>query len=321
VHDDLIRSGRRRIVAAAVAGVLLLALVVAVVALPVALLVGLLGVALGSPWGVDGGLLVWSALTSLALGLVVAGITFAVGLVLAERRVVNDVGAWPGFTPKSVPPLTTAEPDYRRFRKLLDGLAIAAGVPPPQAAVVVDEAPNCLTIGRGPETAWIIATTGLLAELPRAELEAVLAYELARVSTLEVSLDTVVYASTARTFEVWAAVFDDFDEISFLLIPLGALAAPFVAAAGLLRALALRSRARLADGLAVRYCRNPAALAAALRRLLDDPRAVRRGDPGNAHLWLEYPHTVVSRIFLGTHRILPRRIARLEQLLGGDGKA
>lgn len=315
MHDDLVRSGRRRIIAVGAAGVLLLTLVVTVVALPVALLVGLLGVALGSPWGVDGGLVIWAVATSLALGLIVAVITFGTALFLAERRVVDDVSAWPGFTPKPVPPFTTADADHRQLRQLLDSLSIAAGIPPPHAAVVVDPAPNCITIGRRPATAWVVVTTGLLAELPRAELEAVLAYQLGRITTLEVSLDTVVYASTARTFEIWAAVFDDFDEVSLLLLPLGVLAAPFVITAGLLRAFVLRSRARLADGLAVRYCRNPAALAAALRRLLDDTQTVRAGDPGNAHLWLEYPHTVVSRLFLRTHRILPRRIARLEQML------
>jgi heat shock protein HtpX len=317
VHDDLVRSGRRRIIAVGTGGVLLLTLVVTVVALPVALLVGLLGVALGSPWGIDGGLVIWSVATSLALGLIVAVITFCAALFLAERRVVDDVGAWPGFAPTSGRAATAVAAEHRRLRQALDSLAIAAGVPSPHAAVIADPAPNCLTIGRRPATAWVIVTTGLLAELPRSELEAVLAYEMGRITTLEVSLDTVVYASTARTFEIWAAIFDDFDEVSLLLLPLGVLAAPFVITAGLLRAFVLRTRARLADGLAVRYCRNPAALTAALRRLLDDEQTVRSGDPGNAHLWLEYPHTVVSRLFLRTHRILPRRIARLEQMVGG----
>lgn len=317
MHDDLVRSGRRRIIVAGAGGVLLLTLVVAVVALPVALLVGLLGVALGSPWGVDGGLVIWAVSTSVALGFIVAVITFGAALFLAERRVVDDVGAWPGFAPTPVPARMAAETDQRRLRQVLDSLAIAAGIPPPHAAVIVDPAPNCLTIGRRTTTAWVIVTTGLLAELPRSELEAVLAYEMGRITSLEVSLDTVVYASTARTFEIWAAVFDDFDEVSLLLLPLGVLVAPFVVTAGLLRAFVLRSRARLTDGLAVRYCRNPTALAAALRRLLNDEQTVRGGDPGNAHLWLEYPHTVVSRLFLRTHRILPRRIARLEQMLDG----
>jgi Zn-dependent protease with chaperone function len=99
-----------------------------------------------------------------------------------------------------------------------------------------------------------------------------------------------------------------------LLAPFAVVLTPVVGGGMLLRAAALRSRARLADGLAIRYCRNPVALAHALRRILEDPAEVRRGDPGNAHLWLEYPHTRASRWFLGTHRILPRRVKRLEHV-------
>ena len=83
-----------------------------------------------------------------------------------------------------------------------------------------------------------------------------------------------------------------------------------------MRGVALRNRARLADGLSVRYCRDPGALARALRTVLDDPTEVRRGDAANAHLWLEYPHSRASRWFLRSHRILPRRIRRLEGLAG-----
>jgi hypothetical protein len=42
----------------------------------------------------------------------------------------------------------------------------------------------------------------------------------------------------------------------------------------------------------------------------------RLGDPANAHLWLEYPHSRTSRWLLRTHRILPKRISRLERLAG-----
>jgi Zn-dependent protease with chaperone function len=99
-----------------------------------------------------------------------------------------------------------------------------------------------------------------------------------------------------------------------LLGPLALLAAPLVVGGVVLRAVALRTRAKLSDGLAVRYCRNPVALARGLRRIAEDPRDVARGDPGNAHLWLEYPHTRPSRWFLRTHRILPRRVDRIERL-------
>jgi hypothetical protein len=87
-----------------------------------------------------------------------------------------------------------------------------------------------------------------------------------------------------------------------------------VAGGVLLRATVLRNRARLADGLAVRYCRNPVALAHGLRRVYEHPGVVGRGDPRKAHLWLEYPHTRASRWFLRTHRILPRRVERIERV-------
>jgi Zn-dependent protease with chaperone function len=131
-----------------------------------------------------------------------------------------------------------------------------------------------------------------------------------------VSLDTVVYALTARTFELWAAAFDDADEGMLLLLPLTVLALPFVLTSLALRSAALRNRARLADGLAVRYCRDPGALARALHVIVDNRQEARLADPANAHLWLEYPHSWTSRWLLRTHRMLPKRIRRLEQLAG-----
>ncbi len=97
--------------------------------------------------------------------------------------------------------------EHKRVREQLDGLSIAAGVLSPSCAVLRDPAPNCLTIGRRPETAWVIVTTGLVESLTRDELEAVLAYEIGRIAVREVSLDTAVYACTARVFELWAAPF------------------------------------------------------------------------------------------------------------------
>jgi Zn-dependent protease with chaperone function len=196
---------------------------------------------------------------------------------------------------------------------MLDTLSIAAGVLPPRCAVVVDPAPNLLSIGRRPDTAWIVCTTGLLEEFPRRELEALLAYELGRVACQEVSLDTVVYACTANTYEAWAGTIG-FDHGGVLLAPLAVLALPLIAGCALLRRSALSARARLSDGLAIQFCRDPVALLAALRRLAADPRTVRFAGTPNAHLWLDYPHTRASRWLLGTRRLLNTRVRRLEKL-------
>ncbi|MEX0664893.1 MAG: M48 family metalloprotease [Acidimicrobiia bacterium] len=316
MHEDLIRSARRRIRIVAVIGFAVLVLTMGAIVFPVAWVLGAASNPLGTDLGYGWGLAAWSAWVSLGIGLVVGAATFAWSLLHVEGRVLDFVRAWPGPRAGPKPPPRLPHDAVERTEKLLIGLGLAAGVHAPRIAVVIDDAPNCLTVGRRSDTAWLVVTTGLLDTLPKRELEAVLAYEVGRVVELEVSLDTVVYALTARTFELWAAAFDDLDEVSLLLAPLGLIAFPFVVISAVLRASVLRSRARLADGLAVRYCRNPVALAHGLRRILEDPREVRRGDPANAHLWLEYPHTRSSRLFLRTHRILPRRVRRLERAAG-----
>jgi Zn-dependent protease with chaperone function len=313
VHEEEIGVARWRIRLVAAAGVALLSLTVAVLVFPMALVVFAAFGLLGASWGLGVSLLVWSAAVSAGIGVAFGAGVFAWSLGRAERRSLEMVRAWPypGSPPSPPPRLPSGA--YERAQRLVQGLAIAAGVLPPSCAVVIDDAPNCLTVGRNPKSAWIVVTTGLL-ELPRTELEAVLAYEIGRVSERDVSLDTVVYACSARGLELWAAAFGEFDEMTLLLAPFAVLLTPVVGGGMLLRAAALRTRARLSDGLAIRYCRNPVALARALRRILDDPGEVRRGDPGNAHLWLEYPHTRASRWLLRTHRILPRRVQRLERL-------
>jgi Zn-dependent protease with chaperone function len=313
VHEDEIGIARWRIRLVAATGIALLAVTVAVLVFPVALVVFAVFALLGAAWGFGLALVVWAAVVSAGIGLMSSVGVFVWSLFRAERRALEMVRAWPyPGSPPAAPP-RMPEGAYVRANRLIQGLAIAAGVLPPSCAVVIDDAPNCLTVGRKPSTAWIVVTTGLL-ELPRPELEAVLAYEIGRVAELDVSLDTVVYACSARAFELWAGAFDEFDEMTLLLAPFAVLLTPVVGGSMLLRAVALRMRARLSDGLAIRYTRNPVALAHALRRILEDPAEVRRGDPGNAHLWLEYPHTRASRWLLRTHRILPRRVQRLERV-------
>ncbi len=306
MHEELIRAGRRRLVAAAVVGLALLAASAGLLVLPLVWAAGAV-IALAHGEDLGWGLLGQAAVISLALGLAGGGAFFAASVLRSEHRVTETVGV-------RVAPV----PDDRRLRvtNLVAGLSLAAGVPPPHVAVIGDPAPNCLTVGRRAGTAWIVVTTGLLETLPRDELEAVLAYELGRVATLEVSLDTVVYASTAVAFELWVGAFGGLDELSVVLVPLALLASPFVLAGVGLRRWTLRARAHLADGLAVAYCRNPEALLRALRTVEADPRTIRVAGLTTDHLWLAYPHTRTSRWVLGSRRILGERVARLEQALG-----
>ncbi len=319
MHEDHIRSARRRLWLVTGGGLLVLACTLGAIVFPIAWLLGAATNPVGADLGYGWGLVAWSAWVSVAIAAVVTAVAFGWSLLHAERSALEFVRAWPGPDSSPVPPPALPDGVVDRVQAVTDVLALATGVRAPRIAVVIDDAPNCLTVGRTPTSAFIVVTTGLVDVLGHRELEAVLAYEIGRVVELEVSLDTVVYALTNRAFEVWTAAFSDFDEVALLLVPLAVLAAPLLVASVGLRAAVLRSRARLADGLAVRYCRDPGALARALRKVLDDSDRVRRGDPANAHLWLEYPHSLMSRRLLRTHRILPRRIERLERLAGAGG--
>jgi heat shock protein HtpX len=305
---------------AAVAGVVALTLSVAVLVFPVAWILGAASNPLGTGLGLGSDLIAWAAAVSLAIGVVVATSVSVWSLLHAEREALLFVRAWPGLH-AAAPPASLPDDTIPRVQRLLEPLALAAGVAPPRVAAIVDDAPNCLTVGRTSASAWLVVTTGLVETLPKRELEAVLAYEIGRIAELDVAFDTVVYALTARTFQIWAAAFDEADEAAVLLLPFAALAFPMFVASVALRASALRNRARLADGLAVRYCRDPGALARALQRILAAPDEVRCGEPANAHLWLQYPHSRASRWFLRTHRLLPRRIRRLERLAGAGAVA
>ena len=316
MHEDHIRSARRRLWLFTIGGLVVLSCTLGAVVFPIAWLLGAAANPLGAELGYGWGLVAWAAWLSIGIAGVVGVAAFAWTLVRAERSALEFVRAWPGPDSSPVPPAALPEGVVERVQKVTDVLALATGAHAPRVAIVIDDVPNCLTVGRTPTSAWIVVTTGLVEALEHRELEAVVAYEIGRVVELEVSLDTVVYALTNRAFEVWTAAFSDFDEVALLLIPLAVLAAPLFLASVGLRSGVLRSRARLADGLAVRYCRDPGALARALRKVLDDTHQVRRGDPANAHLWLEYPHSRASRWLLRTHRILPRRIRSLEQLAG-----
>lgn len=69
-------------------------------------------------------------------------------------------------------------------------LSMTVEVPTPDTRVVQDETPSCYTVGRFTD-ATIVVTTGLLSKLDTAELEAVLAHEIAHIANRDVTLMTV----------------------------------------------------------------------------------------------------------------------------------
>ncbi len=115
------------------------------------------------------------------IALVVAGVLSVVSYFNGDKLVLASTRA------KAVTPQ-----DEPRLHNVVEGLAIAAGIPKPRVYVVPEQAPNAFATGRDPEHSSIAVTQGLLASLNRVELEGVIGHELAHVLDRDILVGTVV---------------------------------------------------------------------------------------------------------------------------------
>ena len=104
-------------------------------------------------------------------------------------------------------------------------LAAVAGVPKPRLYLLTDGHPRALSAGRGPRGTAIALSQGLLAAAPPAELEGVLAHELAHSRNRDVIVQTTAVVIAAALIEL-SCVGGWFQRA--LLFVLGPLAAAFV---------------------------------------------------------------------------------------------
>jgi heat shock protein HtpX len=265
-------------------------------------------------WAIfEGGIFPDDADSFKIFGILLAGIvvvSFAIGLVLAifkiplqrrrlERRVLAETGAH------------LADPDeHPRVRNLLEGLAIAAGLPAPRFAIIDDPAPNSFGVGTRPSRTIVAATTGLIDTLSRDELEAILAYEVSRMDSWDVALSSWTVALTGG-----AIAARDGDNLISLLLGW----APSKLAEWL-QTWALKGQARDRDRTAIHFTRNPGSLVRALEKLDEDQTQIGRVTRSTAPLWVEFPAKALggssSRATrkLGKELLLDERIDELRRL-------
>jgi heat shock protein HtpX len=230
--------------------------------------------------------------------------------------------AWWGSVPLALR-LIGAQPadvaTHPRLFNLVEGLGANAGVPQPSLYVVADPGLNALTMGRSPRHALLVVTSGLLEQLSRIELEAVLAHELSHIRSDDILTATVAVplfgllggparAATGRGARA---------ALACLLLPVAALA-------GLGLQLSVDShREELADSAGVHLTRYPPALVSALDKMRQGSTLVGAGSGSSAtaHLWLGGPLPPppstrlawLSRLF-DTHPPFDERIEALREL-------
>lgn len=215
--------------------------------------------------------------------------------------------------------------EFRELHRIVENLAITAGLPKPRVYVMDEPAPNAFAAGRNPEHAVIAVTTGLLSRLDRSELEGVIAHELSHIGNRDILVMTVAVV-LAGFLSVLA---DLFLRMSFfgggnnregknpLMLIAGIVAIVLAPIAAQLIQLAIsRKREFLADASGALLTRYPDALASALKKISSYDAPMRKASHATAHLFISNPFgpheagRFVSKLF-ATHPPVEERVAAL----------
>jgi heat shock protein HtpX len=186
----------------------------------------------------------------------------------------------------------------------VERLAARAGVVKPRLYLIPDGLPLALATGRGPTYSAIALSSGLVSACPPAELEGVIAHELAHVKHHDVALQTAVVVLAASLIELSRV--GGFLQRSLLFV-LGPVAAACV------HLLLSPKREFEADRRAAELCESPHGLAAALVRLEQAAELVEfKASPATEPLWTFNPFADegLAALFV-THPRIEERVRRL----------
>jgi heat shock protein HtpX len=189
----------------------------------------------------------------------------------------------------------------------VERLAALAGVAKPRLYLIEDGLPRALAAGRGPRGSAVAVSAGLLSAASPAELEAVLAHELAHVRHRDVVIQTSVVVLAATLLEL-SRIGGWFQRV--LLWFLGPVGAAFV------HLMLSPKREFLADGAAAAICESPHPMADALVRLDQAAELVSfRGSPATEPLYTINPFMEegLAALFV-THPPVGERVRRLREL-------
>jgi heat shock protein HtpX len=279
---------------------------------------GLVGYAIGVFWTRNGPV-------GMAIAAVIA-VVMSLGSYFAGDRIVLASARAKEVSPEEEP----------RLHNIVEGLAIAAGVPKPRVYIVPEQAPNAFATGRDPEHSSVAVTQGLLEMMNRVELEGVIGHELSHVMDRDILVGTVVAtlvgaAVLLSEFFMRSWLWGGFrgrrgndsggGGLELLIFALGFVLLVIAPIAGQIIKLAVsRNREYLADAQGALLTRYPPGLTGALKKIEAAPHAMHAANNATAHLWLDQPSrvpgestSVMEKLF-STHPPIAERIRRLEEM-------
>lgn len=209
---------------------------------------------------------------------------------------------------------------------LVRNLALKASLPMPKVYIIPEGTPNAFATGRDENHAVVAVTEGILRILNKAELEGVIAHELAHIKNKDMLIGSiaatlagaiVMLASMAQ----WAAIFGggsrDRDDDRGGVIGLIAMAILAPIAATVIQMAISRSREYIADEGGSRISGRPYDLASALEKLSRASEVIPlAANPSTAHMFIVNPLKGRSLMNLfSTHPPIEERVARLRSMM------
>ncbi len=245
-------------------------------------------------------------------------VAFPLGMLLvqyfaSDRLVLRSVGA--------------REVDARQAPELygiVQRLAQQADLPMPRLAIMDTSMPNAFATGRSPKHAVVCVTTGLLKQLPAAEIEAVLAHEMTHVKNRDVTVmmmagSLAAIASFIVQMGFWFGIGGEDDRDNgngFLVILLVSLLVGFIS--NLLVLAISRYREYAADRGSALLTGSPEHLESALLRISGTMQRIptqdlRQAQPMSALFFAAPSRESLGELF-ADHPPIQKRIARLQRI-------
>ncbi|MBW7956173.1 M48 family metallopeptidase [Patescibacteria group bacterium] len=256
---------------------------------------------------------------------------FAIGLT----TVMSFGSYW--WSDKIVLAISGARPATREeffdYYTVTENLVMSQRMKMPKLFVIDDTAMNAFATGRDPDHAAVVATTGLLSRLNRAEIEGVVAHELSHIKNYDIRLMAVVsvlvgsialISDLMLRMTAWGGTKRDRNndsQIGMILFLAGivlAILSPIVAQ--LIQLAISRRREFLADASGVAMTKNPQGLIRALGKISHDTEPLEAANKATAHLYISDPlkniHGGVGMFanLFQTHPPVTERIKALESI-------
>ncbi len=219
-------------------------------------------------------------------------------------------------------------PEYTYLRDSVEGLSIAAGIPPPKVYVVPNDEMNAFATGRDPEHASVAVTTGLMRNLNRQELEGVVAHEISHVRNRDIQFMTLVAVLVGLSAILSHIILRSYrwgggrrgrrergGGLQAIVLILGFVLAIFAPIATRLVQFAVsRRREFLADASGAELTRYPEGLASALEKIAGHNRGEMDVSEAVSHLFIADPNRSALDALYATHPPIEERVRRLRAM-------